>query len=408
MTERILVRLSPVFIKEFCLCFFSVEMLLLSNLFGTIAIVGFILPWAWFVMTRPRVIWRSLVVNWPILLFPALFLLSTLWSIERLWTLRAALEFTTTFCIGIIAAQRIPPRTLISALLMALLIVAGLSVLTGNYSMPTTSDEGALRGIFGSKNAFSSVMSLLLLASISVFIDKRYGIILRIMAVLGILVGPVLLYFGRSLDSIVASFLTIVMFLIIRHLWRTTVSLRLLALVFLVSVTTLSIYIVILFDLNPLNMLAMVGKDPSLTGRTYLWERAIDFVQERPLVGEGYQAFWRIGNPRAQELWLYGKVPIGSGFGFHNEYLQMLVEEGAVGLLLLIGYILIVCRRFAKASFNGLYEEQNFAVMIFMYFMLRTPLETALFSQFNIGTILFCVIWVYSKRFLLAKTSSRL
>ena len=41
------------------------------------------------------------------------------------------------------------------------------------------------------------------------------------------------------------------------------------------------------FDLS--SVLAAAGKDTSLTGRTFLWSRARDYIGMRPLLGVGYQ-----------------------------------------------------------------------------------------------------------------------
>ena len=38
---------------------------------------------------------------------------------------------------------------------------------------------------------------------------------------------------------------------------------------------------------------------------------------------------------------------------------------------------------------------QLFAITVFMFLLLRTPLEVDLFFQFQIASILLCVIWIY-------------
>jgi len=37
--------------------------------------------------------------------------------------------------------------------------------------------------------------------------------------------------------------------------------------------------------LSPPDILAAVGKDPTLTGRTHLWERAVDFIHQNTVLG---------------------------------------------------------------------------------------------------------------------------
>jgi exopolysaccharide production protein ExoQ len=85
--------------------------------------------------------------------------------------------------------------------------------------------------------------------------------------------------------------------------------------------------------LFPDSVLELAGKDPTLTGRTELWDLVIDKIYERPLFGWGYSAFWEMANPLAVEIsakvrWL---VPHA-----HNGLLEMLLEVGVVGALLII------------------------------------------------------------------------
>ena len=47
------------------------------------------------------------------------------------------------------------------------------------------------------------------------------------------------------------------------------------------------------------SLLSMLGKDPTLTGRTDIWGYVIPDIYQRPLLGWGYQAFWSTDNPAA-------------------------------------------------------------------------------------------------------------
>ena len=383
---------SPV---EFCLCFLSFELLLLSNIFGTIAVVGFLAPWTWIVLTRWGAVQRAVVRSWPLLLLPGLALAETLTSIERIWTLKASLELAITMVIGIIAAQCIRPRTLMAALLISLIAVTILSVATGATDTVGNTGEEALTGIFASKNAFSAIMAVLFLTSLAVFLDRDQPFVFRAAGIGGVLVAPVLLYFGRSVGTVASVFLTIAIFMTAKLLSRFSPAIRALAIMGLVSISVVLILAVAVFDFNPLSLLGMVGKDSGLTGRTHLWDRAGDFIGQRPIFGVGYRTFWRIGNPGAEELWLFAGVPSGSGFNFHNEYLEMLVEQGVVGFALLIGYLAVLGKRAASAALRGMRARETFAFLIFVFLAVRTPLEVGLYSQFSLNTILMCVIWVY-------------
>jgi exopolysaccharide production protein ExoQ len=75
------------------------------------------------------------------------------------------------------------------------------------------------------------------------------------------------------------------------------------------------------------------GRDLTLTGRTDLWADLLDIAAENPLFGVGYGSFW-IGNTHnlwARHLWMPTQG--------HNGYIDVYLELGAVGLLVLAAVI---------------------------------------------------------------------
>ena len=76
--------------------------------------------------------------------------------------------------------------------------------------------------------------------------------------------------------------------------------------------------------------LEVIGRNPTLTGRTRIWAAVIPYIWQRPLLGWGFVAFWSPKNPAA------GAVAISSGLNFnpgeaHNGLLEALLEVGALG-----------------------------------------------------------------------------
>ncbi|MFP5273321.1 O-antigen ligase family protein [Coleofasciculus sp.] len=86
-----------------------------------------------------------------------------------------------------------------------------------------------------------------------------------------------------------------------------------------------------------------LGKDMTLTGRTYLWREIIKAVNKHPLFGYGYEGFWQfwrgIDNPA-----LMLRLPEFHGFmpeESHNGYLDIALEVGWIGLAIFIISLLI-------------------------------------------------------------------
>jgi O-antigen ligase len=81
------------------------------------------------------------------------------------------------------------------------------------------------------------------------------------------------------------------------------------------------------------------GRDATLTGRTDLWNDLLAIASRHPIIGVGYGAFW-IGN--THNLW---STHIWGPTQGHNGYLDVYLEIGVLGVLLLVCVIV--------ASFRG-------------------------------------------------------
>jgi exopolysaccharide production protein ExoQ len=81
------------------------------------------------------------------------------------------------------------------------------------------------------------------------------------------------------------------------------------------------------FDINA-TVAQFLGRDPTLTDRTKIWKVVLS-VDTNPLLGTGYESFW-LGS-RLQKVW---QVFPGINEA-HNGYLQMYLQLGFIGLLIL-------------------------------------------------------------------------
>jgi exopolysaccharide production protein ExoQ len=90
-----------------------------------------------------------------------------------------------------------------------------------------------------------------------------------------------------------------------------------------------------------------VGRDPTLTGRTRIWQILLS-MHTNPLVGTGYESFWL--GPRLQWVWQQA----GAINEAHNGYLEVYLNLGAIGLFLLVAFLIAsyrsICTQFAAFS----------------------------------------------------------
>jgi exopolysaccharide production protein ExoQ len=95
-------------------------------------------------------------------------------------------------------------------------------------------------------------------------------------------------------------------------------------------------YALIVFGIFAAGLLAVgwqdallaLGRDPTFTNRTRIWQLALEYIAKRPWFGYGFGAFWRDQNADAQIFWtaLGFKTPHA-----HNSWLEMALGIGVVG-----------------------------------------------------------------------------
>lgn len=135
--------------------------------------------------------------------------------------------------------------------------------------------------------------------------------------------------------------------------------------------------------------------EESTTGRTVLWERAIQLWNESPIFGSGwgtYRYYWANGYQ-------------GVSTAAHNVFLQLLAEVGVVGLLVFLIPSLHVLFGLAKSVFRltrGHVEQYEFSdaallfaflfqIYFFVYCFVGAPLYD--FESFPVYFVLSCGVW---------------
>jgi exopolysaccharide production protein ExoQ len=94
------------------------------------------------------------------------------------------------------------------------------------------------------------------------------------------------------------------------------------------------LYLIVAFGFGLNGVLASkIGRDSTFTGRTVIWQAVLS-TNTNPMVGTGYQSFWL--GPRLNQVWRLAG-PVNEA---HNGYLEVYLDLGAVGLLLLCGLLI--------------------------------------------------------------------
>lgn len=189
---------------------------------------------------------------------------------------------------------------------------------------------GNWRGVFQHKNEAASVMAVLIIFAI--YLCRRWSFIG------GLLVLILSMFFliksgGKTAIGLVPIATLTSWFIVGWPSWRyLVVFLLLLAFtVVVVGTTTDPVFY---------QMLTRMGLDASFTGRTDIWVVAIDYIRQHPIVGYGYQAFWRSDTLM---LSFAGNASWATtALTAHNGYFDLLLGGGIPGLVLVLGWICLL------------------------------------------------------------------
>jgi exopolysaccharide production protein ExoQ len=130
-----------------------------------------------------------------------------------------------------------------------------------------------------------------------------------------------------------------------------------------------------------------LGRDATLTGRTDIWAELLPEAEHRPLLGYGFGGFWTTSRIDAHDV-----------REAHNGYLDLELDLGVLGLLLMALFLLRACRKAQRA----LTDDFGWAAFV-MCFMMMAVVHNITESSFNTfgcqmtATLLFLVL-TFGKR----------
>jgi O-antigen ligase len=150
--------------------------------------------------------------------------------------------------------------------------------------------------------------------------------------------------------------------------WRALARRR--ALVHIVAAAIVVVCLVGLFLDTELGLVQMMGRDPTLTTRTQLWEEVLR-IPVNPLVGTGFESFW-LGE-RAKLLW---RTHWWHPNQAHNGYLEVYLNSGWLGVALL-GIVLAWGYRNVVSALHRDPEVGRLKLAFFMAALLYNLTEAA-------------------------------
>ena len=310
------------------------------------AIYGYFAGRMLWLMPRAALPWRGL---WALVPFPVICMASTLWSLAPEATLIAAVQVSFTLALGVFAGMRFGLRGLAWIVAAALGVAMALSALNlAGLWFPPIRGRAAFWGVFTNKNALGQRAALLLLTATCLMLEEQRGRRL-IAAVLAALAFWMLILSASATGMLLGVGMTSIAALWILSRAQAT---RALVLCLLGGTLAAAAFLIWQLQVDPWQqMLAALGKSQTLTGRTFLWQIAIDKIDAAPALGNGYMAYWG-AEATLQETQLIARLYGATVGSFHNFALEILVMTGILGAIG-FGLLLTLSGRLLWAARTG-------------------------------------------------------
>jgi O-antigen ligase len=124
------------------------------------------------------------------------------------------------------------------------------------------------------------------------------------------------------------------------------------------------------------DILSILGRDTTFTGRTYIWGELLPIASKHSILGLGYGSFW-IHPP---------DTLVGLNEA-HNGYLEVFLELGLVGVFLLLGFLFSLCLR-AQRALSSDFDWAAFTICLLLMALFHNITEASFGRTGHIWTVL--------------------
>jgi len=317
--------------------------------------------------------------------FLAFGALSTLWSLDSAYTLKKAI-YQTLLCATVamsVFTARDPRRILL--VIFSLFVVAILANLMAVATRPPS--PIGYEGIYDHKNTLGSTIGLAFMVSLYVLLSARGA--LRLVAVAAAFACIVLLIKSESKTAIGLAALA-PLFGTLLYLTARWLRISPLVAILFGLCMTVAVYFLVsrLFGFDTSDVLLFLFHDATFTGRTQIWAFVWEHIQQRPLLGHGYQGFWGIPNsPKYRaELPFIAKMAHG-----HNGVLDTILNTGVVGLVLYLIVIAKILRNCGNLAIRGAVLSW-FYIAVMFYLLCSNLMESLLLLSEDAEDIVFLLV----------------
>lgn len=275
----------------------------------------------------------------PMSILAGYFILSVTWSDYPLDSLRGFMVFALQIVVGFACCAGAADSVAINRLKLVAIGLVAINLAfclvfpdlgTGSVGYARVY-EGAWHGMFFHKNGLGECVALCVTLILAGAI--RDGRVRLTFAVTTSLVAAVaLVALSKSATGVATCALALAVFVVQFGVMRPAPVAARVAIVGLIA--TVAIFAVAFADMIGELVASVLGRDPTFTGRTFLWDFALKMGDLRPMLGYGFFGFWQShvgpnGDLTSIGLWAVGEA--------HNGFVESYLFGGLVGLTLTVG-----------------------------------------------------------------------
>jgi O-antigen ligase len=327
--------------------------------------------------------------------WPVLACVSALWSLAPGTSLYHGLQFLMTTLVAFLLCVQFRLQQLVEVIFWGMLLAAFVTLAAAILPPNTGIDwMGNWRGAFPTKNVMGDAMVLLVVCGVCLFLQGR----LRLVTSVGILIGFFLIVMTRSATPLLSILLTLAplpfayAYVRGRSVFMTVFGLTCVV----TAVAAIIAYVAIVYyEIDPVALvLGAVGKERTLTGRTWLWDLAREAIDNGPFLGLGFKGYW--DSPPAGMLQVRATFH-QTIFFFHNNFLEVQVAYGIIGPILLSLGIVVAVVRVLRRLFYAVDPIEIWPLLIIVQVIIQSPVQYPLMVNHSLWHVAFIVAAVIRK-----------
>ncbi|MEL6440760.1 MAG: O-antigen ligase [Cyanobacteria bacterium J06621_8] len=326
--------------------------------------------------------WKKALVafthNTFLLLLIGVVCFSYFWSVNPDQTLRFSIYAIGTTGIGLYLATRYTLTEQMNLLTWTYGILLILSLLFAvgipQYGIMSGVHEGALRGVFTHKNQFGAFMAP---GGVIFFLNALRATPYRWLHWFLLMLNCGAMVMSQSLTALCTFALMLILCLIYRIFrWRYEIMASAILGVMILGFIGLIFFV---GYVGSESLLTSIGRDTTLSGRTYIWQYVWDQIQLRPWFGYGLTAFWNGLEGPSGYIQLAMGIPV---IYAHNGFLDLWLYLGIVGLgLFILSFINTTSQSFTLLRLSK--TPEGFWPLLFLSYILLSNLTESTISTLN-------------------------